>query len=230
MFLADGQDIFLNQNLHKILLLFAKFNVKVNALIMARKTNYLDFFRVVGKSKRLPRTGWVREKIKNPESIAERSFRVGVLSMILSDELKVNKEKLMKMSLIHDLGETYTGDLVWTRGEIVDINMREEKEKKELRGMIKLFNSLENGSQFIKIFEEMIDGITEEAKVFWQIDKLEMALQALEYELEQNKNLDEFFMNADLVIREPVLRKILEEILKERESVKRVGVQNYESS
>ncbi len=194
------------------------------------KNIYLDFFKTVGKSKRLPRTGWVREKVKNPESTAEHSFRVGVLSMILSDEVNVNKEKLMKMSLIHDLGEVYTGDLVWTRGEIVDINIREEKEKKELRGMIKLFSLLKNGSQFIEIFEEMIDGITKEAKVFWQIDKLEMALQALEYEIEQNQNLEEFFINADLVIREPVLREIFEEISKHRQNTKKRGIPNYESS
>ena len=52
--------------------------------------------------------------------------------MVLADKLLINKEKLMKMALIHDLGETSTGDIVWTRGELVDIKTREIK-RKELK-------------------------------------------------------------------------------------------------
>ena len=193
------------------------------------KNKYLDFFKTVGKSKRLPRTGWVREKVKNPESVAEHSFRVGVLAMVLADKLEANKEKLMKMSLIHDLGEIFTGDIVWTRGGLVDIKIRENKEKEELKGLIRLFSGIEDGKKFIKIFEEMISSSTKDAKIFWQIDKLETVLQAFEYEEEQGVLLEEFFMNADLFIKEKILREIFEEILKERDLKKRSYV-SHESS
>ncbi len=211
------------------LLIFVKFNDKVNAIMQSKKQGYLDFFKTVGKSKRLPRTGWVREKIKNPESIAEHSFRVGVLAMVLADKLLINKEKLMKMALIHDLGETSTGDIVWTRGELVDIKTREIKEKEELRSLIRLFSDIEDGEKFIKIFEEMINSSTKDAKIFWQIDKLEMALQAFEYEEEQGVLLEEFFLNADLFIKDKILRDIFEEILNQRPNLKG-RIQNYESS
>ncbi|MEK7573758.1 MAG: HD domain-containing protein [Patescibacteria group bacterium] len=180
---------------------------------MNAKSKYLDFFRVVGRSKRIPRTGWVREKMKNPESVAEHSFRVSVIAMVLADELDLNKEKLMKMALIHDLGETFTGDIVWTRGEAVDIRIRENKEKEELKNLIKLFSMIKDGIDYIDIFQEMLSDFSKEAQIFWQIDKLEMAIQAYEYEQEQGINLEEFFLNAGLFIKDPILKEIFEEVL-----------------
>ncbi|OGH39131.1 MAG: hypothetical protein A3B44_01765 [Candidatus Levybacteria bacterium RIFCSPLOWO2_01_FULL_38_21] len=197
--------------------------------MQSKKQGYLDFFKTVGKSKRLLRTGWVREKVKNPESIAEHSFRVGVLAMVLADRLGVNKEKLIKMSLIHDLGETFTGDIVWTRGELVDIKIRENKEKEELKGLVRLFSDIEDGEEFVDIFEEMIQSSTKDAKIFWQIDKLETVLQAFEYEEEQGIIIEEFFLNADLFIKDKILREIFEEILKERE-IRQRSFYNHESS
>lgn len=188
---------------------------------MAVKVDYLDFFKTVGKSKRLLRTGWVREKIKDPESVAAHSFRVGVLAMILADKLGVDKEKLIKMALIHNIGEAITGDIVWIRWGVVDLKAREKKEKEEIKHIVSLFSNIDEGEEYIRIFEEMTLMATREAKIFWQIDKLEMALQALEYEETQGKKLNEFFSTADLYIKEPFLRGIFDEILKERVSKER---------
>ncbi|NMB92376.1 MAG: HD domain-containing protein, partial [Parcubacteria group bacterium] len=57
---------------------------------------------------------------------------------------------------------------------------------------------------------------TLEAKIFRQLDKLEMAIQALVYEKENHIKLDEFFINADLQIHSPFLCKIFEQIIKYR--------------
>ncbi len=195
----------------------------------SKKQGYLDFFKTVGKSKRLPRTGWVREKVKNPESAAEHSFRVGVFAMMLAERLGVDKDKLMKMALIHDLGAALTEDMVWIRWGVVDLKARDRKEREEIKGIVSLFNDIEGGKEYVKIFEEMTLRSSKEAKVFWQIDKLEMALQALEYEEEQGKNLEEFLTTADLYIKHPILREIFEEILNQRPSLKG-RIQNYESS
>lgn len=176
----------------------------------------VDFIAIVGKSKKLHRAGWVREKIKDPESVAEHSFRVSVLAMVLSDTLGLDKEKLIKMALLHDLGEVVTGDIVWSRGNIIDIKKRAEKEEMEKQGLEKVFKTLENSNEYKKIFEEMIKRSSEEAKIFWQIDKIEMAMQALEYERDEHKKLDEFFVNAGLQIETPILKKIFGEILRRR--------------
>ena len=201
-------------------MIFVKFNDKVNAFMQGKKQDYLDFFRIVGKSKRLPRTGWVREKVKNPESVAEHSFRVGVLAMVLSDKLgnNLDKEKLMKMALLHDLGEVITGDIVVERWDVIDLKKRGEQEKAERKGIKDIFDKLgADGEQYKKIYDEMIGRTTPEAKVFWLLDKLERTIQALEYEEEQGKNLEEFFVNFEsYYAKGPVLEKIFWEMKKNR--------------
>ena len=184
----------------------------------SRKIDYLDFLKTVGKSKRILRSGWIRVKVKDPESVAEHSFRVGFLAMVLSGKLNVDldKNKLIKMALLHDLAEVITGDIVVERGDIVDIKKRDEKERMEEVGIKKIFDKIGQGEEYASIFHEMISRITPEAKIFSQFDKLEMALQALEYEREQGKNLEEFFMTVSLYIKEPLLREIFNNVLKDR--------------
>lgn len=189
----------------------------------SKKLSYLDFFKTVGQSKRLLRSGWVREKIKDPESVAEHSFRVGVLAMVLSDKFgyPLNKEKLMKMALLHDLAEVITGDIIVERWDIVDVDKRKEKERQEKEGIKKIFDKIDQGDEYAAIFEEMIGRLTPEAKIFFQLDKIEMALQALEYEKEQGKNLEEFFVSVGLYYtKDPLIKEIFDEIIKERERKK----------
>ncbi len=184
----------------------------------SKKIDYLDFFKTIGKSKRLLRTGWVREKIKDPESVAEHSFRAGVIAMVLSDKLgkNLNKKKLIKMALLVGIGELITGDIVVERGEHIDIKKREEMERQEKEDVGKIFAKIGDSENYSAVYKEMVDRVTLESRVFWQLDRLEMAIQALEYEEEQDKKLDEFFVNADLYIQEPLIRGIFNDIIKSR--------------
>lgn len=186
--------------------------------MVSKKINYLDFFKTVGKSKRLLRTGWIENKINDPESVAEHSFRTGVIAMVLSDKLgcEVDKEKLVKMALIHDIAEVATGDTIIERGEIIDLSFRDTKEEQERLGIKQIFNKIQEGDLYGEIFEEMMERKSLEAKIFWQFDKLEMALTAFEYEQEQGKDLEEFFIAASKYMSEPLLKKIFENILKSR--------------
>ena len=126
----------------------------------------VDFMAVVGKSKKIHRAGWVREKIKDPESVAEHSFRVSVLTMVIADPLGLDKEKLMKMALVHDLGEVITGDIVWSRGQLIDLKKRNEKENKEKEGIKDIFKLIKTDAEYVKVFTEMIERTSEEAKIF----------------------------------------------------------------
>lgn len=184
-----------------------------------KKVDYLDFLKTVGRSKRLLRSGWLREKVKDPESVAEHSFRVSVLAMVLSDKLgyELDRNKLIKMAILHDLGEVITGDLVTERHDVIDLKKRDEKEKAEREGIRQIFDKVGLADEYVKIFDEMIGRTTPEAKVFWQFDKLEMGLQALEYEEEQGKDLEEFFENVELYhVRDPLLIEIFKEIKGQR--------------
>jgi len=191
-----------------------------------RAADYLDFLKTVGKSKRLLRSGFVREQVVNPESVAEHSFRTGVIAMVFSDKVgnNLNKDKLIKMALIHDIGEIITGDVVVQRGEIIDLALRDSKEEQERIGIKEIFDQIQEGEIYAEIFEEMIARKSPEAKIFWQFDKLELALTALEYEEEQNKQLDEFFLDANTHMKEPLLKVILSQIIKSRKKEYRASL------
>lgn len=180
--------------------------------------DYLEFFKIVGKSKRLPRSGWVREKVNDPESVAEHSFRVGVLAMTLSDKLshEVDKLKLLKMAFIRGLGEVVTGDVVIERWDIIDVPKRNEKEQREKKGIGKIFEKIGQAEEYPLLFDELVNRVTIESKIYWQMDSFEMALQAFEYEKEQGKNLEEFFATVNVHVREPVLREMFDDLLAKR--------------
>ena len=63
------------------------------------------------KLKNLKRTGWIsKAKILRAESVADHSYSLTALSMVFSDLLGLDTEKVMKMCIIHDLAESIIGD------------------------------------------------------------------------------------------------------------------------
>ena len=70
----------------------------------------LDFFRLVGKLKTTPRTGWVNNEVISPESIADHMYRMSMLAMLITDPV-IDKNRLIKICLVHDLGESIVGRL-----------------------------------------------------------------------------------------------------------------------
>ena len=170
--------------------------------------------RQVNLSKRIKRTGWVRENIPDPESVAEHIFGTVFLAMVLGPKLGVDREKLVRMALIHDISETKTGDLIVERGKEKMASIREQKDKLELEAIRELFEG--ESQTYIDLFKEMQEVQTPEARVFKQLDKLEMAIQALEYEIEFGKNLTEFFDNTQTHLTHPYLREIFAKVLSAR--------------
>lgn len=168
------------------------------------------------KLKRVVRTGWTMMDIPAPESVAEHSYQLCVMAMVLGDQLGVDREKLIKMAIIHDLGEIFTGDIVWVRGNIIDIEKRRKKEEVEALGIEKIFKDTNKADEYKSIFKEMVERKTVEADTFWQFDKLEMAIQALDYEIREKKDLSEFFVSVDLQLTSPIFRSIFEHVLAAR--------------
>ena len=65
-----------------------------------------NFFFQIASLKNLPRAGWkVKLNLKDSESVAEHSYMMTVMSMVLSDLKNMKTDKIIKMSLIHDWAE-----------------------------------------------------------------------------------------------------------------------------
>ena len=154
-------------------------------------TKFDKVIELCGILKRVPRTGWVRSKVNNPESIADHSMRTSFLAMLLCPT-NVNKDKVVQMALIHDLAESIATDITPYDGI-----SNEEKFKLEDDAWTIISNSLNNNEMQL-LWREMEDGITLEAKFVKELDKLEMLIQAEEYEnLQNDLNLSGFFKNYD---------------------------------
>ena len=72
-----------------------------------------EFFFQIAELKKLPRSGWkIKVGLENSESVAEHSYMMSVMAMVLSDLKNMNSEKVIKMSILHDWAESKIGDFM----------------------------------------------------------------------------------------------------------------------
>ncbi len=176
----------------------------------------IKIFKKAGILKEIPRTGWVLKGIENAESVADHTWRMGFLIMLLAPN-NLNKQKLLEMNTIHDLGEIGIGDIKWEEGKnkIADQKI---KHKDEIKAMKSIFENHSSGAKYIKLLKEFNEQRSSEAKFLKQIDKLEMAIQALEYEEKGylSKDFDEFWENVEKYLEGESLEPIFRELQKMR--------------
>jgi 5'-deoxynucleotidase len=143
--------------------------------------NLLSFFRIVCNLKTIKRSGWIhKSNITSPESVADHSYSMCMMSMILAEIINLDSGHIMKMVIIHDLAESLVGD------HMPDDISSEEKQLVEDKAMKKIISKLPNSlrKNYLNIWNEYNDNITVNAKFVHSMDKLEMVLQAKEYEFE----------------------------------------------
>ncbi len=153
------------------------------------------------------------------ESVAEHSWRVTLMAYLVSDEFpEADLEKLMKMCLIHDLGEAFTGD-------IPAFEKTEEHEQTEASLLKKWVRSLPEpyASEWEALYAEMEKRETLEAKIYKALDNLEALIQhnesdiqswiPLEYDLQMTYGNDKVAFSGYLtelreLVRQESIRKI----------------------
>ena len=174
----------------------------------------LDFFKTAVNLKNISRQGWVDKlSLKHPESVADHSYSMAIMGMIISDLENYNSEKILKMILLHDLAESKIGD--YTPNQI----SKENKVKIENNAYDEMISALPESikSQYAQIWEEYQKHESPESKIVHQIDKLEMALQAKMYQKDGSSKeaVESFFKSAEAGITHPKLREILNQILQD---------------
>ena len=71
----------------------------------------LDFFKSTLNLKNIYRQGWIDKlSIEHPESVADHSYSMAIMGMVISDLENYDSEKMLKMILLHDLAESKIGD------------------------------------------------------------------------------------------------------------------------
>lgn len=107
------------------------------------------------------------------ESVAEHSWRIGLMAMLLRREFgELDMDKVIRMCLIHDLGECFTGD-------IPSFDKTEQDTQREdalLRQWVDGLPS-EVRRDLTDLYREMDAQQTPESKLYKALDKLEAVIQ-----------------------------------------------------
>lgn len=171
------------------------------------ESGMLEFIFLLGRLKDISRTGWTRFPIPRPESVADHSYRVAAMAMFFAPHFDANPMKTTQMLLLHDLGESLIGDVV-TDGGAVDLPNLNRKLKDEREALSTILDTID-AEGYLKLFDEFTANASPEAQLANQLDKLEMAVQAREYEMAHGVDLSEFYVSAARRIKHPAITKLL---------------------
>ncbi len=155
----------------------------------------IDFLGIAEKMKCNTRHSWTSTNRK--ESVAEHSWRLSLIALLLEREIEnVDFQKIIKMCIIHDLGEAITGD-------IPSFLKTKQDSKTEQKAITTLIEKLPEPQKtdMLTLFEEMEKRETMESKIYKALDRLEAVIQhneapidswlPLEYELQQSYGWEE---------------------------------------
>jgi 5'-deoxynucleotidase YfbR-like HD superfamily hydrolase len=133
----------------------------------------LTFLRSAERLKMVTRSGWT--STGKAESVADHTWRLCLMAMLLYDRATgVDLARLLKMCLIHDLGEAIGGDIPAPaqKGE----GAKADRERADL---LELTGSLPPSSRndILELWDEYEAAASPEARLAKGLDKLETILQ-----------------------------------------------------
>ena len=135
-----------------------------------------QFLFEMGHLKHTPRAGWLLLGIRQPESVAEHSFRVGMVGMALAGLAGADVGHTAALCLVHDMAEARIGDQPSVARAYVTTAVPEAVAAHQTAGM---------PTDMAKVIQQLVAefeaGETLEAQLARDADKLETMLQAAEY-------------------------------------------------
>ena len=155
------------------------------------------------------------------ESVAEHSWRIALMAMLIKPEFpEADMDKVIRMCLIHDLGEAFTGDIPTFYKTAADT----QKEDAVFDRWVQTLPA-ETRQEFSALLAEMNALETVEAKIYKALDKMEAVIQhnesdistwlPLEYDLQlrygqENVQFSPWFQSLKEKIDDWTRRKIAE--------------------
>ncbi len=158
------------------------------------------------------------------ESVADHSWRIALMAMLISQEEEfqdVDMNKVIRMCLIHDLGEAFTGDIPVFEKDKTD----EKNENQIFLDWVNQFPEAQR-NEWESLLDEMLALETREAKTYKSLDKLEALIAhdeadiktwlPLEYDLQMTYGKDIVQFSPYLIrLREEIDEMTIEKIKKE---------------
>ena len=140
-----------------------------------------NLFRQINFIKEIDKVKYIQRKTKlfnsdRHENDAEHSWHLAMMTIVFAEhsDKPIDVLKVVKMVLIHDIVEIDAGDTF-----IYDTTKSHTNTDEELMAAKRIFGLLptEQAAEFIAIWEEFEDGLTNEAKFAKSMDRFEPLLQ-----------------------------------------------------
>ncbi|KAI5353013.1 PREDICTED: HD [Prunus dulcis] len=176
----------------------------------------IDFLTLCHSLKTTKRKGWINHGIKGPESIADHMYRMALMSLIAGDVPGLNRERCIKIAIVHDIAEAIVGDITPSDG--IPKAEKSRREQAALNEMCIVLGGGMRAEEIKELWAEYENNSSLEANLVKDFDKVEMILQALEYEIEHGKVLDEFFISTAGKFQTELGKSWAAEILSRRNS------------
>lgn len=136
----------------------------------------------------------------------------------------LNRQRMVLMACFHDLAEFEVHD--YTPHDLI---LPEEKHELERSAILKLIDSTgEDGELILNLWLEYEAQLTSESKLVYQLDKLDAAIQAFEYE-KLGFDVSEFFTYTQQKISDPLLSHIFSSLLKRERPAQNSYLQYFEA-
>lgn len=122
------------------------------------------------------------------ESVAEHSWRLCLMAMVSAEDVEdIDRDKCLKMALIHDLPEIVAGDAYR-----LDLSKQKGRHEIEKAALGKLGKLLPRGTarEITDLWLEFEEGITMEARLVKLIDRLEVLIQHNEADISNWDDLE----------------------------------------
>jgi putative hydrolases of HD superfamily len=186
-------------------------------------------FSLAGRLKTLKRQGWIDRGVDQPESVADHSFRLALMTLAAGYQRPdIDTNRAVWLALVHDLPEAIVGDRtpfddrlneegadsskLFHQAPEYSVDADRAKTEAERQAMLELTESLpsELRETLIETWEEYEAGETAEARFVRQLDKLETLLQAFEYrEHQPDLIIESFRLGAERDIEDDQLRELM---------------------
>lgn len=165
----------------------------------------VNFLFEAGMLKKIPRSGYPFLGT-GKESVAEHTFRVAVIAYVLAkNEPKADAEKVVLMSLFHDLHEARTGDHNYVNKNYVTSN--------EAKAVHDSTRKLPFGHEIASLIDEFNSCETLEAKLSRDADQLDFILELKRQKDLGNKYAEEWMTYAIKRLITDLSKTLAEEIL-----------------
>jgi len=168
----------------------------------------LDFFAEAGLLKKIKRSGWWVAGIKDPESVADHSFRTAVIGFYLAYLEGLDPLRVMAMTLFNDIHEARINDLHKMGHYYIDFK---DAEKRVFKDQVKSLDQ-DVKAELGRFRQEYDDQDSAESLLARDADILECLIQAKEYHDDGHAGAKLFFAKAPTYLKTNSARALWKQI------------------